>query len=176
MCVCVCGWTWRKSFCSSKKTNHFPPPPSSQIPTGGYSGLQDVRQVPPTHNDKQESFWLAETLKYFYLLFSPPDALPLTGDEGWVLNTEAHPLRKLPPSAVVALTVDFGAAAQVKPQPAVAAAVAAQPLVMPTGVAAAGLNKVPQAGLGAGPKLVPAGGLDSGVAAAVGGGGVGRAA
>ena len=36
---------------------------SLQIPTGGYSGLQDVRQVPPMHNDKQESFWLAETLK-----------------------------------------------------------------------------------------------------------------
>jgi len=33
---------------------------------------------------------LAETLKYLYLLFSPPDVMPLTG---WVFNTEAHPLR-----------------------------------------------------------------------------------
>jgi hypothetical protein len=37
-----------------------------------------------------ESFWLAETLKYFYLLFEDdPSVLPL--DE-WVFNTEAHPL------------------------------------------------------------------------------------
>jgi mannosyl-oligosaccharide alpha-1,2-mannosidase len=36
-----------------------------------------------------ESFWLAETLKYFYLLFSPDDLLPL---DKVVLNTEAHPL------------------------------------------------------------------------------------
>ena len=32
----------------------------------------------------------AETLKYLYLLFSPPSALPA---DMYVLNTEAHPLR-----------------------------------------------------------------------------------
>ena len=37
-----------------------------------------------------QSFFLAETLKYFYLLYSPPNVIPL--DE-WVFNTEAHPLR-----------------------------------------------------------------------------------
>ena len=37
-----------------------------------------------------ESFWFAETLKYFYLLFSDVDLIDL--DE-YVLNTEAHPLR-----------------------------------------------------------------------------------
>jgi len=37
-----------------------------------------------------ESFFLAETLKYLYLIFSDDDVLPL--DE-WVLNTEAHPLK-----------------------------------------------------------------------------------
>ena len=37
-----------------------------------------------------QSFFLAETLKYLYLLFSPPTVIPL--DE-WVFNTEAHPLR-----------------------------------------------------------------------------------
>ncbi|KAF2726724.1 class I alpha-mannosidase [Polyplosphaeria fusca] len=41
--------------------------------------------------DKMESFWLAETLKYFYLIFSPSDMVSL--DE-WVLNTEAHPFRR----------------------------------------------------------------------------------
>lgn len=41
--------------------------------------------------DKMESFWLAETLKYFYLVFSRPDMLSL---DDWVLNTEAHPFRR----------------------------------------------------------------------------------
>jgi mannosyl-oligosaccharide alpha-1,2-mannosidase len=41
--------------------------------------------------DSMESFWLAETLKYFYLCFEDFDVVSL--DE-WVLNTEAHPLRR----------------------------------------------------------------------------------
>lgn len=44
--------------------------------------------------DSMESFWLAETLKYFYLIFSPPDLINL--DE-FVFNTEAHPLRRTTP-------------------------------------------------------------------------------
>ncbi|KAF2113278.1 glycosyl hydrolase family 47-domain-containing protein [Lophiotrema nucula] len=44
-----------------------------------------------TPEDKMESFWLAETLKYFYLIFSPPDMISL---DDWVLNTEAHPFRR----------------------------------------------------------------------------------
>jgi len=39
-----------------------------------------------------ESFWVAETLKSFYLLFSPTEFLPLTEV---VLNTEAHVLPRL---------------------------------------------------------------------------------
>ncbi|APA05278.1 hypothetical protein SS1G_09671 [Sclerotinia sclerotiorum 1980 UF-70] len=42
--------------------------------------------------DSMESFWLAETLKYFYLCFEEWDVVSL--DE-WVLNTEAHPLRRV---------------------------------------------------------------------------------
>ncbi|KAK3360438.1 glycoside hydrolase family 47 protein [Lasiosphaeria hispida] len=38
--------------------------------------------------DYMESFWIAETLKYFYLAFSPPDLISL---DKYVLNTEAHP-------------------------------------------------------------------------------------
>ncbi|KAH7348840.1 glycoside hydrolase family 47 protein [Rhexocercosporidium sp. MPI-PUGE-AT-0058] len=41
--------------------------------------------------DSMESFWLAETLKYFYLCFEEWNVVSL--DE-WVLNTEAHPLRR----------------------------------------------------------------------------------
>ncbi|PSS02469.1 glycosyl hydrolase family 47-domain-containing protein [Coniella lustricola] len=44
------------------------------------------------HLDTMESFWLAETLKYFYLVFSEWDLVDL---DVWVLNTEAHPLRRL---------------------------------------------------------------------------------
>lgn len=36
----------------------------------------------------------AETLKYLYLLFSPPELLPI---ESVVLNTEAHPLPRFDP-------------------------------------------------------------------------------
>lgn len=38
----------------------------------------------------EQSFWLAETLKYFYLALSPPDLISL---DDYVLNTEAHPFR-----------------------------------------------------------------------------------
>ena len=38
-----------------------------------------------------ESFVLAETFKYFYLLFAPSGTLDF---EKVVFNTEAHPLRR----------------------------------------------------------------------------------
>uniref|UniRef100_A0A8C4WVR0 alpha-1,2-Mannosidase n=1 Tax=Eptatretus burgeri TaxID=7764 RepID=A0A8C4WVR0_EPTBU len=56
---------------------------------GGYSGVKDVYANHPTHDDVQQSFFLAETLKYLYLLFSDDSLLPA---DHWVLNTEAHPL------------------------------------------------------------------------------------
>ncbi|KAH0526505.1 hypothetical protein TsFJ059_009813 [Trichoderma semiorbis] len=55
---------------------------------GGFTSLLDANTIPPTVKDNMESFWLAETLKYMYLLFSPNDLLPL---DKIVLNTEAHP-------------------------------------------------------------------------------------
>ena len=45
-------------------------------------------------NDNMESFFLAETLKYFYLVFSDPEFLNL---DDWVFNTEAHPFRRPKP-------------------------------------------------------------------------------
>ncbi|RYP46419.1 hypothetical protein DL768_007386 [Monosporascus sp. mg162] len=57
-----------------------------------FSAIEDVRaEGVPTKLDSMESFWLSETLKYFYLIFSPPDLISL--DE-YVLNTEAHPLKR----------------------------------------------------------------------------------
>ena len=56
----------------------------------GYSGVFGIGVWRPTPDDSQQSFWLAETLKYSYLLFSDDDVLPLNE---WVFNTEAHPLK-----------------------------------------------------------------------------------
>ncbi|KAH7012435.1 glycosyl hydrolase family 47-domain-containing protein [Microdochium trichocladiopsis] len=57
----------------------------------GHSAIHDVMRSNPDKKDEMESFWLAETLKYFFLLYSTPDVISL--DE-WVLNTEAHPFRR----------------------------------------------------------------------------------
>lgn len=59
----------------------------SRIATG-YVGLRDVNSG--EKDDMMQSFFLAETLKYLYLLFSPSSVIPL--DE-WVFNTEAHPVK-----------------------------------------------------------------------------------
>jgi len=55
----------------------------------GYSGIRNVYQVQANQDDVQQSFFLAETLKYLYLLFSDDDLIDL---KQWVFNTEAHPL------------------------------------------------------------------------------------
>ena len=55
----------------------------------GYAALQSV--VTKQQRDQMESFFLAETLKYAYLLFAPPGTLDF---DKVVFNTEAHPLRK----------------------------------------------------------------------------------
>lgn len=43
----------------------------------GHSAIGDVTVDNPPLLDEMESFWLAETLKYFYLLFSTPDTISL---------------------------------------------------------------------------------------------------
>lgn len=55
----------------------------------GYATLASV--VTKAQADEQQSFLFAETFKYFYLLFSPPETLDL---DAVVFNTEAHPLRR----------------------------------------------------------------------------------
>ncbi|KAJ3221788.1 hypothetical protein HDU81_010332 [Chytriomyces hyalinus] len=60
----------------------------SKVATGGYTSLHDVNTIPPPPRDKMESFFLGETLKYFYLLFSDDAILPL---DQYVFNTECHP-------------------------------------------------------------------------------------
>ena len=60
------------------------------VPGGGWSGLRNIDMLPPQQDDLQQSFFIAETLKYQYLLFADDDALDLSE---WVLNTEAHPMK-----------------------------------------------------------------------------------
>nr|POE48435.1 mannosyl-oligosaccharide 1,2-alpha-mannosidase [Quercus suber] len=89
------GWQMFENFVKHTKTQD----------DMGYSSIDNVQAVPPPLRDNMESFWLvshddvngnnaytdnyyqAETLKYFYLLFSPDDILPLNDV---VFNTEAH--------------------------------------------------------------------------------------
>lgn len=59
----------------------------------GFASASNVATTPVTLSDRQQSFFLAETLKYYLLLFSDDNLLDL---DAWVLNTEAHPLRRLP--------------------------------------------------------------------------------
>jgi len=55
----------------------------------GYAALSNVETK--EKSDRMESYFLAETLKYLYLLFAPREKLDLNGV---VFNTEAHPIRK----------------------------------------------------------------------------------
>merc|ERR1719167_805985 len=58
--------------------------------SGGYTTISNVRNPLDTRpRDMMESFFLGETLKYLYLLFSDRQEMDL---DQWVFNTEAHPL------------------------------------------------------------------------------------
>ncbi|THU91943.1 hypothetical protein K435DRAFT_780448 [Dendrothele bispora CBS 962.96] len=68
-----------------------------RLPEGGYASVANVDRLPVKHEDKQETFFLSETLKYLYLTFSDTSVLPLTDI---VFNTEAHPLPVFTPSTI----------------------------------------------------------------------------
>ena len=57
----------------------------------GYTVLESVTTM--KKGDLMPSYFLAETLKYLYLLFAPEEPLKL---DAVVFNTEAHPLRRVP--------------------------------------------------------------------------------
>jgi mannosyl-oligosaccharide alpha-1,2-mannosidase len=81
-------WGWDaalaiEKYCKAKGDNGSPGKGR------GYSGITNVNNPRPVQDDVQQTFFLAETLKYLYLLFSSPDLIDLNS---WVFNTEAHPL------------------------------------------------------------------------------------
>lgn len=55
----------------------------------GYAHLKSV--ITKEKDDAMESFFLAETLKYLYLLHAPPETFDF---DNVIFNTEAHPIRK----------------------------------------------------------------------------------
>lgn len=55
----------------------------------GYAALKSA--VTKEQSDSMQSFVLAETFKYFYLLFAPPNTLNFNKV---IFNTEAHPIRR----------------------------------------------------------------------------------
>lgn len=59
---------------------------------GGFASVHDVYKKKPDPQDEMQSFVLAETFKYLFLLFSPADTLSL---DDFVLNTEGHPLPRM---------------------------------------------------------------------------------
>eukprot|EP01126_Amoeba_proteus_P030945 TRINITY_DN3048_c0_g1_i1.p1 TRINITY_DN3048_c0_g1~~TRINITY_DN3048_c0_g1_i1.p1 ORF type:complete len:497 (-),score=97.47 TRINITY_DN3048_c0_g1_i1:211-1566(-) len=61
----------------------------------GYTGMKNCMSLPSKiiPDDIQHSYFLAETLKYLFLLFSPPDVVSL---DKVIFNTEAHPFPIFP--------------------------------------------------------------------------------
>lgn len=63
----------------------------TKLKDGGYSSINNVMNPSnPEFRDKMESFFLGETLKYLFLLFS--DDHSVINLDNWIINTEAHPL------------------------------------------------------------------------------------
>lgn len=61
----------------------------TRVDTGGYTSINNVQSSEnPEPRDKMESFFLGETLKYFFLLFS--DEFNLISLDKYIFNTEAH--------------------------------------------------------------------------------------
>ena len=59
----------------------------------GYGALQNVNNENSGVDDRMESFFFAETLKYLYLVQDPDNYIDLAK---YVFNTEAHPMKILP--------------------------------------------------------------------------------
>ncbi|KAL4975735.1 glycoside hydrolase [Aspergillus desertorum] len=95
------GWEMFKSFIKHtaiiEKSSHYETESgdATTYRIVSFTSLSNVNTIPPTHRDNMESFWMSETLKYFYLLFSDRDFISL---EENVFNTEAHPMPRFKPT------------------------------------------------------------------------------
>jgi len=82
--------------------------------TYGFGAHPDVRDTARRPDDRMESFFLAETMKYLYMLQSPDHPISL---ERFVFNTEAHPMRRFDHWGSNENKVDWGFAAKAAAQP-----------------------------------------------------------
>ncbi|KAI7862363.1 glycoside hydrolase [Spinellus fusiger] len=70
--------------------------------SSGFSGIRDVDTMYAVWDDRQESFFFAETFKYLYLFYDTKASESVSFRQ-WVFNTEAHPFRisnRAPPKIV----------------------------------------------------------------------------
>jgi len=72
------AWEYARSIASHCKVDN-----------NGYAQIHNVNEEQTKKKDYQPPYFLAATLKYLYLIFSPVDYVPL--DE-WVFNSAGHPL------------------------------------------------------------------------------------
>ncbi|KAK8040790.1 glycosyl hydrolase family 47 [Apiospora phragmitis] len=77
------AWTMFQAIQEASKTN---------LANSALADITIASKDKPHQTDSMESFWMGETLKYFYLIFSEPSLISL--DE-YVFNTEAHPFKRL---------------------------------------------------------------------------------
>jgi endoplasmic reticulum Man9GlcNAc2 1,2-alpha-mannosidase len=80
------GWEMFQSFVKHTQVS------DNGIPYA-FTSLDSTQHIPARQRDNMESFWLAETLKYMFLLFSPETDFPL---DKTVVNTEGHFFPRFP--------------------------------------------------------------------------------
>ena len=80
---------WRMFQHVVRATGAAPGTKGNQVAAAAIEDVTSTEESVPM--DRMESFWLAETLKYFYLIFDEWDVLSL---DDWVFNTEAHPFKR----------------------------------------------------------------------------------
>lgn len=84
-------WGWREMLmCREWGYDIFVAIESQCKTKYGYGEYPDVTKTKLLPEDKMESYFPAETLKYLYLLFNPVNVIDF---DKIVLNTECHPLK-----------------------------------------------------------------------------------
>ena len=66
------------------------------VASGGYACLLNTQNKKPNHDDKMESFFISESLKYLSLTFETKSQATKEFFKTYVFNTEAHPLPIIP--------------------------------------------------------------------------------
>ena len=82
------GWEMFESFTTHSAVKYQYDEHHEKDKVYSYTSLENANKIPPSHRDNMESFWLAETLKYFWLLFGEEEEW--TRLDKTVINTEAH--------------------------------------------------------------------------------------